>query len=671
MSQNELALTLDVTRAAVSAWVTGRAEPRPDKKRAIAAALGLDEVAVTVREETPTQAASVTWYHRPAHVDGGREFGNPAAFAFDADLSVLAREATQNSLDERLDNSRPVRMRYTLHQITGKHLFRFLDAIQWSEIEPHVQAAEDPKRKTGRVIADGLREMRENSSLILLRIDDFNANGLTGSDYDDGRFAAVVRRQLDSSKSSGDTAGGSYGLGKATLWATSRLGLVLINSTLSETHEGRRERRMIGRLDLPWHVVDGREWAGPGWFGEPDRTRGDAARSWWADTETAASLHLDRPEGEPGTSFLIVGAHDASGDAQDLPAMRDKLVRSLADDFWAAMTTGGGRPPLLEVTVVTRRDDEEGVEERVDPHVHAPVRARALRAFLNGETVDAITGPTDVARLSVSLVLPARKAGARGDAPTRHDAVLLVTPCADDDRHANHITAMRGNRMTVVDRRIGGAGVNTVAFQAVLLAGVAAGDASADLAAERLLRTSEPPEHNAWRRTDDLTASYVRGAATRIAEFLKAADVAAVTAVARPEPGGGDMPAPLRDILRLDAAGAGRTTGYPTVKDLDGHLQEDGAWRIRVEVRLPERPDAWHLVPKLRFAVRGGGGLPVEWATLVARSNCTVEGDGSLTFTPLSRSAVFEGVSDPTSHPIEAALSVAQVDLARAVGGAR
>ena len=107
--------------------------------------------------------------------------------------------------------------------------------------------------------------MRETDSLLLLRVDDYNATGLTGPEYGDGRFAAVVRRQLDSHKEN-RRAGGWYGLGKATLWATSRLGLVLINSTLSQSHEGRTERRLVGRLDLPWHEVDGTPYAGrPGW----------------------------------------------------------------------------------------------------------------------------------------------------------------------------------------------------------------------------------------------------------------------------------------------------------------------------------------------------------------------------------------------------------------------
>ncbi|MYS52906.1 helix-turn-helix domain-containing protein, partial [Streptomyces sp. SID6013] len=314
MTQTELAQEVEVTRAAVSAWITGRAAPRPETIERIARALNTDLATVHTRT-TDTQAGlPVGWYHRPGHADGGRELGNAAAFAFDADVEVLARETCQNSLDERItDNGRPVRVRYTLHELSGEKLARFREAIQWDDLFPHYEVAAAQDQKVGRVIDAGLRDMYDHDRLVLLRVDDYNAAGLTGDDYEDGRFAAVVRRQLDSHKS-GKGAGGSYGLGKATLWATSRLGLVLINSTLSEPHEGRTERRLVGRLDLPWRRVGGQAWAGPAWLGRPDPDSPGAAvaRSWWADEETVESLHLTRESGEPGTSFLIVGAHDVA-----------------------------------------------------------------------------------------------------------------------------------------------------------------------------------------------------------------------------------------------------------------------------------------------------------------------------------------------------------------------
>lgn len=119
MNQQDLAQQIGLTRAAVSAWITGRAVPRDETMRAIADALGTDHGTIHTRTSDAVIGRPVSWYHRPAYADGGRDFGNTAAFAFEADLEVLAREATQNSLDERLDRTKPVRVRYTLHELTG------------------------------------------------------------------------------------------------------------------------------------------------------------------------------------------------------------------------------------------------------------------------------------------------------------------------------------------------------------------------------------------------------------------------------------------------------------------------------------------------------------------------------------------------------------------------
>ena len=125
MSQADLANRIGVTRAAVSAWITDRSTPRPEMLEAIERELGLQAGSSIARGDDPDDL-HVRWYHRPAPVDGGRDMGNPATFAFAPDLAVLAREATQNSLDEQWDESRPVRVCFTLHRITGERLRSFL-----------------------------------------------------------------------------------------------------------------------------------------------------------------------------------------------------------------------------------------------------------------------------------------------------------------------------------------------------------------------------------------------------------------------------------------------------------------------------------------------------------------------------------------------------------------
>jgi transcriptional regulator with XRE-family HTH domain len=671
LTQAELAERLGITRAAVSAWITGRSEPREDTRRAIAAVLGTD--AASLHNRTVDVAhAPPRWHHRPGHADGGREYGNAAAFAFDADLSVLAREATQNSLDERHDPAQPVRMHYTLHELTGEHLGAFLRALHWDELSKHYTEAASAKQKVSRSLRAALDDLAENDSLVLLRIDDYNAAGLTGPEYGDGRFAAVVRRQLDSHKKSGG-AGGSYGLGKATLWAASRFGLVVINSTLSTPHEGRTERRLIARLDLPWREVDGKVYAGPAWFGEPDTEPEHAgvSRSWWADEPAVRELHLERPTDDPGTSFLIVGAHDASGDAESLQDMHEKLVRSLADWFWAAMVGGSGAGPLIEARVTTLQNGRVLIpEERVDPHDHHSAQSRALKAYLDGVTVDELTSSEQVALADVPLVVtPLRGAGSARSKGREHRTVLLLTP--SDDERANRVVCMRGNRMTVTEHRPRDLPLGTMPFQGVLLAGHATGREGEDVElAERFLRASEPPEHDRWDRTEELTSLYERGAVTRLREFRAEIDKAVRALVGRREADRSDGPAVLRQLLSLDGSAGSRRgpQGVPTVHRIDARIDGSGAWNVNVTLKLPAADDPWWLTPVAKFDVRSGGRPVVRWKTLAAGENCR-EANGNLAIEPGVRSATFVGVTDPSDHPVHGKYARLTVDVQKARGG--
>ncbi|MFF4157119.1 helix-turn-helix transcriptional regulator [Streptomyces sp. NPDC001678] len=669
MSQKDLAAAIDVTPAAVNAWVNGRSEPRYEKIAAISDALGVPAEDAISRRRPGASSSELSWIFRKAPADGGREGGNAAAFAFSANLEVLAREATQNSLDERLPGGEPVVSRFVLHELTGHHLDEFLKALRWNEIEKHLHAAADPGQKVGRVLLDGLQELERTRRLVLLRIDDFNATGLTGPDYADGRFARVVRRTLDSGKAGAQ--GGSYGLGKAALWAASRFGLVLVNSTLSESQDGRYERRMAGRLELPWHALGTEEFAGPAWFGVTDPDRVDSARSWWGDRDTARSLYLERDDTAPGTSFLVVGAYDGSGDTEQLEEMHERLVSGVARNFWASMVRGESTAPLLRASVTSWRNGRVArPEERIDPHQYEPARSRAVKAFLDGRTVTDLTAREDVLAMTVPLKLPRLKESVASDRtpPATHDAVLLITPAGDDEPAPDHISYMRATRMVVRSKRIGDLPLGHRSFQAVLLAGAATLKDTPDVAAaEHLLRASEPPDHNDWTGTEDLTAMYMRGARQCIVNFKRQAEQSVREALQTQDDGQRDDEGPevLRELLRLDPPKAQRTQGFPTIHAVEGHVDEQSAWRVTVTVKCPEREDPWVLAPVVRFMGREGGGIPVRWAgRLVPVRNCELTEEGNLLFR--GRRGVFSGVTDVASHPVSAAMSRIEVDVPRA-----
>jgi RNA polymerase primary sigma factor len=228
---------------------------------------------------------------------------------------------------------------------------------------------------------------------------------------------------------------------------------------------------------------------------------------------------------------------------------------------------------------------------------------------------------------------------------------------------------MRGSRMVVADRSVTDLPAGVFKFQAVLLAGLAAGaDAPGANEAERFLRAAEPPEHNDWKQTEDLTTIYVRGAAARLKEFRTTMLDGVRRVLQQPEIAADskNSPAVLQQLLRLDAPTVQRQPGFPAVKDVQGTIDSDGAWRVRVEVRLPERPDPWLVLPVLRFTGRSGLKTEVGWAELIPEVGCELSIQGGLAFSAGVRHAAFSGVSDVRSHPVAAWMAVVEVDLRRA-----
>jgi RNA polymerase primary sigma factor len=300
----------------------------------------------------------------------------------------------------------------------------------------------------------------------------------------------------------------------------------------------------------------------------------------------------------------------------------------------------------------------------VDPQVHQPARSRALRAFLTGTTVDRLTEAGQVALTTVRLKLPEREgiAGTAGE----HRAVLLVTEATDVDGRINQVTAMRGNRMTVRTSRVPNLPVGTNPFQAVLLAGRAAGDGVPFAAeAEEFLRASEPPEHNKWSQTEELRTRYSPSAHRRIAamtwEINKA--VHQLVAISRKEKADGTSKVSKRLKISGKPAAKARGAGVPPkLDDLEAVIDSAGAWQITAIVKVAPGNELWAMKPVAKLDVRSGPRPSVGWAELAAVSNCELV-DGVLYFTPGTRRAVFRGVTDVSTQPVRAMLAGLVVEL--------
>jgi transcriptional regulator with XRE-family HTH domain len=675
-TQAALAEAVGVSTATASQWRSGTKTPSATNLTKIAKWLGVQPAWLSYgepgevdrpidpkkREEYQNKCG---WYYRPAPLDEGRELGNAAGFAFSGGLATLARETSQNILDETKDGQLTVEARYTLIELSGEALDAFLDAIQFNDLRPHLAAAADSRQKVATVIRKGLDALDTERKLMLLRIEDYGAKGLVGPEYEDGNYMAVVRNILDSFK--GENAGGSYGLGKSVMWACSQFGLVLINSTLSVAEGVNREGRFIGRLELPWHRLPGKggagvvAFAGPAWFGEPDSERGGVTRSYWGNDALAADTYLARDNSDSGTSFLIVGAYDPDDKIETLEEMHDQLVQALAVSFWPAMVErSGGEPGMMTALVRSERNGVAVKSDLVDPAYFSPAKVRMLQAHRDELTVDTLENPGDVVRRRVPLNVP-KRIGRGPHSAQQQEAIVLITEAGEDESDTNRVAYMRGSHMIVREEPVIGLPMGSRNFHALVLAGLAAGDEPADKAADRFLRAAEPPAHDTWEVTPDVSGSYARGYGKALTDLKAEVRKVIREVVGRPISDLSDGPDALKELLRISLP-TGDTTKRPKVKSAVGKPDPSGRWSVDVRVSLPDRPSSWRFSPVLRFGTESGAAIPVVWEELIAQDKCSVEGDAVIA-DPRAREVRFTGTTKAATHPVNAMRATALVDI--------
>jgi RNA polymerase primary sigma factor len=470
-----------------------------------------------------------------------------------------------------------------------------------------------------------MRRVREGDRLTLLRIDDYGTSGLFGAEYPEGDaknpFAALMRNNLDSAKSSG-SAGGSFGLGKAVAWNCSLLFTVLAASEPVDRPAGTDARpvRLIGKTELTWHELAGDRYAGPGWYS----AREPRFSSVWTDHERLSSLQLDRrnvPEGvhpteRTGTSLLIVGFHDpAQQDEADGTQIVNRLAEAAARNFWPAMLHR-----QLRVVVEHAIDGDIAQQVEVRPETYVPSFCEAYEAYQDRVLPDEGENVGEVVRRTVPLTLmPTRE----GQTTVREvpeeltaEAHLVVRLAdkqgAEDDALLDHVALVRGRRMVVKYLAQRNVLIGGFPFHGVLLAGAAAQDAPYALESEEFLRAAEPPAHDEWEYNSDLKAIYLQGTGARLKEFFQRVRETLREMVRRPEGDERIGPVELRRLLEARTQGPPGSTVMASLSAPHAHV-EGNAWRVAARVKLV-RKDARTLIrPRLRLEVESGRSLHLPW----------------------------------------------------------
>lgn len=449
---------------------------------------------------------------RPTDARYGDDVAKYAMTDGDQGLKTFVREVLQNSNDARLDNDEPAQVTFRLKTLRGDELREYLEALDVSTWSEHATLA--CETESGKHISEAMDRIEEEGALRVLTIEDQNTQGLLGAENaDESNFTALVRDVLFSSKS-GDTSGGSYGLGKAVLWLFSGLSMVVFNSTLSEPSPRDESPRLIGRTRLPTHKSENGDtvFQGHGWYGDVEDDGGARPESLWGeDAEGVADqLRLRRPD-SPGTSIQVVDFRVPTAEERlEDDELADEITKLAIEWFWPAIYRGN-----LKVSVET---EDEAYDASVSEYPEYSPFTSCLDE--RGDETDDLEEPGDVVEKQIPLQVPAKP---NETGHTDGELALLVRRANREERDKkNHVAFVRGAGMVVEyydrDRVV----VGNENFHGVLLGGRARSWESdddltdEDTVVEEFLTAAEPPQHDEWRRTEALANAYSRGFKTAV-----------------------------------------------------------------------------------------------------------------------------------------------------------
>ncbi len=529
---------------------------------------------------------SPCWVFDALPPSGQRRGGDPSEYAFTRTLDTFVREALQNANDQSLPHGDTrAEVRFDLEELSGRDLENFLTALDWTVLRRHLHGAADVSAISKfRAFADSPQKPER---LTLLRIEDRHTSGLGGDeDTGESNFRALCRDLLLSHKQS-DGAGGSYGLGKSVYWAFSEWSTVLFHSCVHEDGPGRH--RLIGRVELPSHVVGKSSYMGAGWFGQRDRvTGGERAISMWdaQATELARRLHMTRPSKTSGTTILVVGFRDPTDDEpRELPELLQRIRESATRFFWPAMNF----PRPLRIVV--------GGEPVVESDEIAAFAAAWRQRTQFGSRLEK---PADVARVQLSLTIP-RPRKDKNPPETAH-CDLLVRLAEPNTQSMNvlldnKLAVFRGPGMVVKYHAIDPA--NTLPrFHAILACGEGRDPehvTPSDRQAEAFLRKCEPPGHDEWSATPRLRDDYVKGGGVNLAQLFDAARKAIRDLLLAPSGDAHRGPELLQRRFPLGSVGdpvSATSTSPFNFRNLSAEFA-DGRWRFSGTVEPIVSGHAW------------------------------------------------------------------------------
>ena len=210
----------------------------------------------------------------------------------------------------------------------------------------------------------------------VLRISDFGTTGLTGDDMDEkGRWVALVKSQGLSNK--GNTAGGSFGIGKSSPFAASRFRTVFYGT---RTEAGNVALQGVSRL-VTHKNRDGKLTQGTGFIGDYDPDGGEGGEPVFRAVRDQSKIPAQFRRTEPGTDIWIIGYRSG-------PEWSNDLIRSILMNFWPAIYRGSiefsvGDKLISKANLAELINAHIGQEDFDAHHFHKAIASQPIKKTLN------------------------------------------------------------------------------------------------------------------------------------------------------------------------------------------------------------------------------------------------------------------------------------------------
>lgn len=352
----------------------------------------------------------------------------------------LSRECGQNTADAPRKNVETVRLEFDRISISPN------DIPGFSDLEVTLKACLEKwkGKEKEREFFELAVEMAAKDQISLLKISDYGTTGLMGDDEDElGRWVALVKSQGISNK--GDTAGGSFGIGKSSPFAASRFRTVFYGT---KTEDGNVALQGVSRL-VTHKNADDKLTQGTGFIGGYDPQGGIDGEPIFRAVRSESMIPPMFRRTEPGTDIWVIGYRSGSEWDKD-------LIRSILSNFWPAIHRGSiqfrvGKEKIEKENLPNLIAQYIGSDEFEAHHYYKAILAQPIKKSLK------YTGACELYLTTASVDLPRK------------------------------ICMVRGAGMRIYDYQPRAC---RVPFSGIFIC--------TDLDGNKLLRKLEPPKHDVW-----------------------------------------------------------------------------------------------------------------------------------------------------------------------------